>query len=435
MLLALTAMVVLTVVLTVLYIKKRSDYNLILKKLAAINNGGPVLAGAENTKKIAENIDQQTRDTEPVPAAVSEDVVALPGLNQPETVEMKESSPDSVTRITPEDAANTEIDLVPAVLDSRENTERPVIEALENTSQANTDTIAHIIIEPVAASPETENIPATAQPMQRSFLCELMMTAGPRKKFMGEENADKDLGEDICGFVSDTNEVLIWLLDGTSDLHCLKDPVTRREYFSSRLLALGIAENLKSGFAENSTQSIKEMVDQGIKKLKETWLQRIDLLPAEEKLLLKNNIEKKNFPECAATILIARLTISGAFTAYRSGDSKMILFSTNENGLGLVDSPLDQKNDESNDRIFFRLRLTDEEKFDIIYNDPLHEIIEKENISTIISFSDGIGMNTEQVLIEEYKSAPDQIRKEIMYESQETGDDKSICFIEIKETR
>jgi hypothetical protein len=114
----------------------------------------------------------------------------------------------------------------------------------------------------------------------------------------------------------------------------------------------------------------------------------------------------------------------------------MFLFTaSSENGINFVETSLVQKNDESNDRIFFRLRLNDLGKFDIIFNEPLHEIVNQKNISTIISFSDGIGTDTERLLKEEYKDNPDKSRKEIIYHSQETGDDKSICFIEIKETR
>jgi len=271
--------------------------------------------------------------------------------------------------------------------------------------------------------------------LDRCFICEIMMTAGPRKKFMSEENADKDLGEDVCGFVSDQHRILIWLLDGTSDLHCLKNPANKQEYFSSRLLALGIAEKLRKYFIERQTETIKEMVAQAIQEVKVNWLEVIEQLPEDEKLYLKKNIEDKNFPECATTLLIAQLSINGDFTAYRSGDSKIFLYSAAaQNGIDPVDTSLVEKNEESNDRIFFRLCLNEQGKFDMLCNEPLHEVVHHNNIRTVISFSDGVGADTEQLLKEEYKKAPDKTRKEIIYHSQETGDDKSICFLEIKET-
>ena len=269
----------------------------------------------------------------------------------------------------------------------------------------------------------------------RCFICEIMMTAGPRKKFMSEENADKDLGEDVCGFVSDQQRILVWLLDGTSDLHCLKNPANKQEYFSSRLLALGIAEKLRKYFIERQTESMKEMVAQAITEVKINWLEIIEQLPEDEKLHLRKNIEDKNFPECATTLLIAQLSINGDFTAYRSGDSKIFLYTPDaQNGIDAVDTSLVEKNEESNDRIFFRLCVNEQGKFDMLCNEPLHEVVHHNNIRTVISFSDGVGADTEHLLKEEYKKAPDKIRKEIIYHSQETGDDKSICFLEIKET-
>jgi hypothetical protein len=73
-------------------------------------------------------------------------------------------------------------------------------------------------------------------------------------------------------------------------------------------------------------------------------------------------------------------------------------------------------------------------KLDIYFNQPNHEVINEKNISTAISFSDGVSIDTELLLKEEYKKNPQLIRKEIIYQLQSTGDDKSICFIEIKET-
>ena len=268
------------------------------------------------------------------------------------------------------------------------------------------------------------------------FVCEIMMTAGPRKKFMSEANADKDLGEDVCGFVSNTKEVWLWLLDGTSDSHCLIDPVRKREYFSSRLLAQCIADKLRKSLTEKATDAMDEIIALAVQEVKLDWQETIYQLPEEERVDLKKNIEDKKFPECSTTLLIGKLSINGDFTAYRSGDSKMFLFSTSsQNGISFVETPLDQKNEQSNDRIFFRLQLDENGKFDILFNKALNETIRKKNIHTIISFSDGIGVNTEQLLKEEYKNGPDKARKEIMYHLQGTGDDKSICFIEIKQTK
>lgn len=269
---------------------------------------------------------------------------------------------------------------------------------------------------------------------ERSFICEIMMTAGPRKKFMSEPDADRDLGEDVCGFVSDTKDVLLWVLDGTSDLHCLKNPVDNREYFSSRLLAQFLAEKLRKGFIEKSEVEFDKIVTDAIQEVKEDFLLLIDQLPEDEKNLLRKNIENKNFPECATTILIARLSLNGDFTAYRSGDSKMFLFRVNnDNEIELVETSFETKDEKSDDRIFFRIKLNEHKKFDILHNKPVNEIINEKNIMATICFTDGIGMDTEFLLREEYRKKPQQIRKEIIYQLQGTGDDKSICFVEIKD--
>ncbi|MEJ7769341.1 MAG: protein phosphatase 2C domain-containing protein [Chitinophagaceae bacterium] len=296
-----------------------------------------------------------------------------------------------------------------------------------NASNASTDDPDAITL---AASAEIIALKKTVP----FLVSEIMMTAGPRKKFMGEENADKDLGEDVCGFISSADKVLLWLLDGTSDLHCLKNPENRREYFSSRLLAVSIAENLRKTYSESTILLGADTVASAIREVKAEWLEAIGKLPAVEKEILKANIAKKNFPECAATILVVELSVDGAFAAYRSGDSNTFLFRTGkEHELDFVESSLMEKNDESNDRIFFRLRIDESDQFDIIFNEPLHEIVRKQNINTVICFSDGIGKDTENLLKEEYSLAPAKARREIAYQSQETGDDKSICIIEIRE--
>ena len=143
----------------------------------------------------------------------------------------------------------------------------------------------------------------------RFFLSELMMTAGPRKKRMSELNADKDLGEDVCGFILKGDDILTWLLDGTSDFYCLRNPVTHREYFSSRLLAQSIARELKNHFGEGRMEAFDQTMTTIINDVKSNWMKAISLLPDSEKDVLKNNIKSGNFPECATTVLIGGLSL------------------------------------------------------------------------------------------------------------------------------
>ena len=265
------------------------------------------------------------------------------------------------------------------------------------------------------------------------FVCEIMMTAGPRKKFMNEWEADKDLGEDVCGCVINNDKAGVWLLDGTSDQHCFRHPLTGEEYFSSRLLAQHIGDNLRKAFTmKNGGGPLDEMMDKAIDDVRKDWVRVCNDLPAQEKLLLCENILDKNFPECSSTLLTARLALSGQLEAYRSGDSKMIFFRGDQTGLIPVEASFTTKNPESNDRIFFRLIANTEGRLDILYNKPAHELTRQENIHTLIGFSDGIGAFTEEALREEYKEDPDSVRRRIIAHSQGTADDKSICFVRIK---
>lgn len=271
-------------------------------------------------------------------------------------------------------------------------------------------------------------------PEKKHFFAEIMTTSGPRKKNMSEPGADKDLGEDVCGFVADDKDLLIYLLDGTSDLHCLKDPENNREYFSSRLLAQSIANQLRLSFTANRREAMDVVMLRAIQTVKEDWISTINKLPGKEKSRVRTSIENKSFPECATTLLIGQLSINGQLTVYRSGDSKMFMFrNAPDNKIRFEDTPLVYKNEQSNDRAFFRLVLNANKEFDILYNKPNYEIIQKENMHTVVVFSDGIGMLTEQLLQQQYAMNAEAVRKEIIYQTQGTADDKSICFISISE--
>jgi hypothetical protein len=311
-----------------------------------------------------------------------------------------------------------------------------VIDSLNNELLAAKDSCEEIVKEQPEVVAAEQGQQLLQHETKRNFICEILMTAGPRKKFMNEPDADKDLGEDVCGFVSDMREVLFWVLDGTSDQYCLKNPSDNREYFSSRLLAQLLSQRLRKSFTEKQEKEFEEIILGAIEGAKEDFLEQINQLPSEEKRILEKNIGNKNLPECATTILIARLSLNGNFIGYRSGDSKLFLFRVMpESEIEQVETTLETKNDKSNDRLFFKIMLDENKKFYIFSNNPLdHEIIEEKNITTAISFSDGIGMNTEFLLKDEYKKNPQETRKEIMYQLQGTGDDKTICFIEIKET-
>ncbi|HEX6222994.1 MAG TPA: hypothetical protein VFZ52_01200 [Chryseolinea sp.] len=270
------------------------------------------------------------------------------------------------------------------------------------------------------------NIPLVSS---RHFLTEIMMTAGPRKKPMNEPDSDKDLGEDVCGFVTAADQLLIWLLDGTSDLHCLRNPADKREYFSSRLLAQSIGRKLKSHFSDNNLGTLEAAMTKVLSEVRSDWTRAINNLPESEKNILKSNIQAGNFPECAATVLVGRLSLNGSLDVYRSGDSKMFLFT---GGRHFLNTPLADKNDQSNDRVFFRIVVNETGVLDIVHNQPLFESNNYNSIETMIGFSDGIGKATEEQFRSAFVKNPDAVREEITYQLQGTEDDKALFIIEIK---
>jgi hypothetical protein len=288
----------------------------------------------------------------------------------------------------------------------------------------------------ISPAPPTPVVPIPVSPAA-TFICEMMMTAGPRKKFMNEENADKDLGEDVCGCVIHASKMSLWLLDGTSDQFCLKNPITRKEYFSSRLLAQCIGERLRAAFAGNGRgeYALDQVLQEAIEDVRVDWVRGLRELPEEERSILRNNIQQKNSPECASTLLVACLSLDGELSAYRSGDSKMLLFrnGTDRGGLIPCTTSFTTKNPESNDRIFFRIVVDDKEELDILCNRPGYELLQHKEISSLIAFSDGIGSITEQALNQDYAADPDGIRRRIITQSQGTADDKSICVIRLLE--
>lgn len=303
---------------------------------------------------------------------------------------------------------NTDSDINPPLPDQKDS--------LEDISK-----IESSVVSPVA--------PISLQGSIHYFVSEILMTAGPRKKM----NVDNDLGEDVCGMVARHDEVLMWLLDGTSDLHCLKSYADNKEYFSSRLLAQSIASALKRHFHENTLILSADLVNNCIQEVKANWVMELNNLPDEEKEMLVRNINEKNLPECACTILIAHLSLSGMLTCYRSGDSKMLLFSGAGGELPLsLNATLAGKNENSNDRIFFRIILNDDDMLDIQHNMPLNELVTETDIQALIAFSDGIGSATEQVLMKDYGGYPEKAREEVVHIFQGTADDKSICFIQVK---
>jgi hypothetical protein len=282
--------------------------------------------------------------------------------------------------------------------------------------------------------PTPERVESSSDTRPLYFDFEALLTAGPRKKPLNGQMFDADLGEDACGFVLENENVLFWLLDGTSDKDDIRNSANHQGYFSSRLLAQSIAGRLKSVIKPGSSRSMDQMVLLIADQVKENWLSYIEALPHVEKAALVMAIKQSKFLECATTIIIAQINLNRQLTVYRSGDSKMFLYTMEGGKLQLMQSPLASKNENSNDRLFFRLLINDDESFNIVFNHPIFEIVQRQNVQTVIVCSDGVGKLTEEFLQYEYTDNPDAIREEITKQVQGTADDKSICILNIKES-
>ncbi len=261
------------------------------------------------------------------------------------------------------------------------------------------------------------------------FISEMMMTAGPRKKM----NVDKDLGEDVCGFVMNDTEALVWLMDGSSDFFDpLLNPDNKREYFSSRLLAQSLGRKLRLLFTSGKAASLDTGFENIIKEVKEEWLFTINSLPESEKNILRKNLKDGIEPDCASTVLIAHLTIGGDLKVYRTGDSKLLSYTVNGEHMN-VDISLASKNDKIGPVSF--LLCLNQNNIDINVRQSKPEITKRTNIHSVIGYSDGIGKATEKALIKEYPMNIEKARNEIITQLQGTGDDKSIFILEIKEDK
>ena len=260
---------------------------------------------------------------------------------------------------------------------------------------------------------------------------EVMLTAGPRKKFSNEENADIDLGEDVSGFAHFGNKSLFWLLDGTSDSPVLKNPETKREYFSSRLLAQSLAYHLQNEFEKYN--NFNSLVNTAIEKTKIEWCETLLKLPVTIQNKLKASIRKNISPICSATLVLGQLDLNGNFEGYRIGDSKILLYEKENMAMTRVVTSFGEKPKEDNDRIFFKLALDKENNLTIKYNkQPRYSIEKQENINTLIAISDGIGTVSETQLKLNYPKAANIIMKELPKFPNNTFDDKSLCILQIR---
>jgi len=258
---------------------------------------------------------------------------------------------------------------------------------------------------------------------------EVMITAGPRKKFETGKANDLDLGEDVCGLAIAKETAWFWLLDGTSDQSSVWSNDTDTELFSSRLLAQSLAIEFKELLPANVISP--EMLYKSISKIRHEWLRRLESLSAEETSRLSDLVIENN-PICSSTLLIGTLNTDGQCKAYRAGDSKMLVFGE-ETASNI--NPLKEHPGALNDRLFFRLTYVAGSGFDIAYNKPKIETHVFYGIDKMLAYSDGIGNELHDYLNTQQHQFTKESRRLIPYLRNMTSDDKSLCILERIEER
>lgn len=263
------------------------------------------------------------------------------------------------------------------------------------------------------------------------LFAEVMLTAGPRKRYSSEANADKDLGEDVSGVANLGNEAFFWVLDGTSDEVLLKHPTNKKEYFSSRLLAQSLAFHFQQHFMQ--VDRLEDLVNFAIDETKKEWNNTLSSLPTSAQEALKTQINEGMMLRCSTTLMLGTLNVKGHFRGYRTGDSKMLLFQKQGAQLQYLPSVFAQEPEQDDDRLFFVIGLDAQDKLYIAYNPPKYKVKNLENIHTVFAMSDGVGAIAEQQLKHNYPKASETIRKELPKYPNKTSDDKSLCILEIRE--
>jgi len=258
---------------------------------------------------------------------------------------------------------------------------------------------------------------------------EVMITAGPRKKFETGKTNDLDLGEDVCGLAIAKESAWFWLLDGTSDQSSVWSIENNTELFSSRLLAQSLAIEFKELLPSHIISL--EMLYKSISKIRHDWLGRIESLSAAETSRLSALVTDNN-PICSSTLLIGTLNTDGLCRAYRAGDSKMLVI-----GKDIASSmnPLKEHPGALNDRLFFRLTYVAGLGFDIAYNKPKIETHLFYGIDKMLAYSDGVGNELHDFLNTQQHQFTEESRRLIPYLRNMTSDDKSLCILERIEER
>ncbi|MCB9303829.1 MAG: hypothetical protein H6566_24590 [Lewinellaceae bacterium] len=257
------------------------------------------------------------------------------------------------------------------------------------------------------------------------FVTEVMLSAGPRKWFSSSPmEGDTDLGEDVAGFVQSGEQLLFWVLDGSSDAPVIR-ATNGADLFSSRHLAhtLGfyIARQAQ-GFGARSIIDPQALFARALEQTHIDWSQQLDQLDGADRLMVEGKLA--DAPQtCSTTVLIGIFTKKGQLNAYRIGDSFLLPFGQNmeflENSLAV------KPKGRLNSRLFFRMTG---EGLLLEHNSPAGEALQLEGVGLIIGATDGLGRTTMALLQQHLRAGEENIRKMLIGLPQRTEDDKTILF-------
>lgn len=251
------------------------------------------------------------------------------------------------------------------------------------------------------------------------FLGEVLVAAGPRKEVEGE------LGEDIAGMLVKDQYIAFWVLDGMSNQSRIYNPVAKREVYSSRMLAMRLAEQFQ-------LVCRKEILDgkQIGSYLRDALKKTVDIIGdeiAQEPLqsLLRQAEKDGQDLQIATTATFGLLNSSGQLFVCKIGDDSFIT----ENGK----TPPKHRASifcnavETNGQ--YILQLTD-------ISSNKYEVYLENNVWTVMASSDGLLVDAAYQEMIKYnrksRFTDDQIQQFKHYHHQ-YPDDKALCLIQIIE--
>lgn len=273
----------------------------------------------------------------------------------------------------------------------------------------------------------------------RYFFAEIMMTAGPRKDNRNHiSHLGRDLGEDIVGFMILRDKAIFWVMDGTdtSDVLYEDQNQSAREYFSSRYLAQSIAHKIQHIGRYEEIGSAETLLDRAIDLVKAKWQSELadEIYKnfASQDYILQQLDLKRNLI-CSTSALIGILQLDGRLDACKIGSSALLTH-PGQNGANLSTS---NQNKEQKRISAVIHRQSGQIQLDFAPIDPEHiQNFQEHNTTTILATTNGISTKTQVFLkntLGEVYTEHGGTREILQSMPQNAIDDKSCCFIQIRE--